>query len=237
MCCSDFTSRGRQWYAALKADALFEDGLYETLAARAPLVKSKELGVLDKDIGRTFPDRISFQGEEARTRLRRVLGAYALRHTYCQGMSYIAALMLQHLPEREAFWALAALVESFLPADYYTDNLQGASMDQHIAFAVFLPHQMPRLAEHLANLEFPLTLIGVRWFRCLFAADFEPEHTCVLWDFLFSHGAHVLFAVALGLLAEHEERLLKAPDVPELFTVRGERILQALPQPSQANHE
>ena len=61
MCCSDFTSRGRQWYAALKADMILEEGLYEKLAARAPSVKSKELCVLDKDIGRTFPERACFQ--------------------------------------------------------------------------------------------------------------------------------------------------------------------------------
>ena len=53
-----------------------------------------------------------------------------------------------------------------------------------------------------------LTLIGVRWFLCLFAADMEPELTANLWDFLFTHGAHLLFGVALGLLAAVEDELL-----------------------------
>ena len=44
-------------------------------------------------------------------------------------------------------------------------------MDQHIAFEQFLPYRLPRLAAHLVDKEFPLTLIGVRWFLCLFAAD------------------------------------------------------------------
>lgn len=107
-------------------------------------------------------------------------------------------------------------------ARYFTDDLHGAYMDQHIAFAVFLPHVLPELSMHFSRLEFPLTLIGVRWFLCLFAADMEPECTARLWDVLFSHGVHVLFALALGLLSDHQQRLLNSPDVPELFTaVRG----------------
>lgn len=114
------TAQGRAWFVALDAASLqhaAEEGLYERLADRAPHVSSKELAVLEKDIGRTFPERHEFQTTAARNALRRVLGAYALRNTYCQGMSYIAALMLQHMPEREAFWALAALIESFLRAE------------------------------------------------------------------------------------------------------------------------
>lgn len=214
------TAQGRGWYAALDAAtfaAASSSDYYEDLAERGLEAQSVEHMIVEKDIGRTFPERPAFQSPAARTRLRRVLGAYALRNTYCQGMSYVAALMLQHLPERDAFWALAALVEAFLPSGYFTDDLHGAYMDQHIAFATFLPHLLPRLSRHLAQLEFPLTLIGVRWFLCLFAADMEPECTARLWDVLFAHGAHVLFSLALGLLAEHEERLLIAADVPELF--------------------
>jgi hypothetical protein len=221
-----WTAQGRCWHAALNADRLrvatdgpfFTSCSYEHLAAEARTAVSQEHIIIEKDINRTFPEHAAFQTDVARNKLRRVLGAYACRNTYCQGMSYVAALMLQHLPERDAFWALAALIETFLPSGYYADNLFGAYMNQHVAFAVFLPHLLPRLAAHLDALEFPLTLIGVRWFLCLFAADMEPEATARLWDLLFAHGAHVLFALALGLLSQHEERLLAAPDVPTLFT-------------------
>jgi len=215
------TAHGRVWWTALGAERLqrlaADDEQYDVLAARAPHERSVELRLVEKDVGRTFSDRPELSDGDARERLRRVLSAYALRHTYCQGMSYVAALLLQHLPEAEAFWALAALVEEFLPAGYFTDDLHGAYMDQHIAFAQFLPYRLPRLAAHLEELDVPLTLIGMRWFLCLFAADMEPQLTANLWDFLFSHGAHMLFAVALGLLAAVEDDLLAKPDMPELF--------------------
>ena len=219
--CMPWSSHGRLWYTALGAEQLRRsvspDSTYDALAARAPSASSPELDIVEKDIGRTFPDRAEFHEGDSRQRLRRVLRAYALRHTYCQGMSYIAAMMLQHLPESESFWALAALVENFLPAGYFTDDLHGAYMDQHIAFGQFLPYRLPRLAAHLTAVDFPLTLIGVRWFLCLFAADLQPAQTANLWDFLFSHGSHMLFAVALALLESHEAELLSKPDVPEMF--------------------
>ena len=72
------TRQGRAWYAALRADALAAaapSGYYEQLAARADDggVHSAEhavsIGVVQKDIGRTFPERPAFQSAAARTRL------------------------------------------------------------------------------------------------------------------------------------------------------------------------
>ena len=154
------TEHGRTWWYALDAQRLEREvprEAYEELALRAESASSSELSVIEKDVGRTFPDREEFRALEPA--LRRVLRAYALRNTYCQGMSFIAALLLQHLPEARAFCLLAVLVEEFLPAGYFTDDLYGAYMDQHIAFAVFLPYRLPRLAAHFDALEFPLTLV------------------------------------------------------------------------------
>ena len=87
----------------------------------------------------------------------------------------------------------------------------------------------------LTELEFPLTLIGIRWFLCLFSADLEPESACRLWDFAFSHGVHVIFGFALGLLACQEEELLATHDVHDLFMqLRAGRtnVAPALPEES-----
>ena len=96
-----WTAIGREWYAALGARRIHEaapEGEYERLAERSLSLRTHELGIMQKDIGRTFPDHAEFQTPAARTALRRVLGAYAVRHTYCQGLSYVAALLLRHLP-------------------------------------------------------------------------------------------------------------------------------------------
>jgi hypothetical protein len=56
-----------------------------------------------------------------RQALRRVLRAYARRNPavgYCQSMNFLAATCLLAMPEEDAFWVLAALVEDRL-AGYY----------------------------------------------------------------------------------------------------------------------
>ena len=159
--------QGGVWWAALCAEQLATSeppDTYERLVEEARLAESPTLTVVERDIPRTFPERPDFQVGDAPGRLRRVLRAYTVRNTYCQGMSFVAATLLHHMPEREAFWALAAIAERFLPEGYFSEDLRGVYMDQHLAFAVFLPHRLPRLAAHFTKLEFPLTLIGLRWY-------------------------------------------------------------------------
>jgi hypothetical protein len=212
------TPHGRTWWATLGAERIsISRNEYNALVLKAEVTNNVEIRTIEKDVHRTFADRPEFRWLESR--LRRVLRSYALRNTYCQGMSFIAAMLLQHMPEESAFCCLAIIVEDFLPPGYFTEELQGVYMDQHIAFDVFLPHRLPRLAAHFKALEVPTTLIGVRWFLCLFCADIEPSATAQLWDVLFSHGSHMLFAIALDLLAAAEDALLAAGDVAELFVL------------------
>ena len=161
------SSQGGVWWAALCVEQLATsepDDTYEQLVEQSRHADSPTLTVVERDIPRTFPERPDFQIGDAPERLRRVLRAYAVRNTYCQGMSFVAATLLHHMPEREAFWALAAIAERFLPEGYFSEDLRGVYMDQHLAFAVFLPYRLPRLAAHFTALEFPLPLIGLRWF-------------------------------------------------------------------------
>eukprot|EP01050_Picozoa_sp_SAG11_P025082 SAG11_NODE_5547_length_1529_cov_4.364336_3_plen_77_part_00 len=53
--------------------------------------------------------------------LRRVLLAYSERNVavgYCQGLNYVAALLLLAQPEELAFWSLAVIVEEYFTSNY-----------------------------------------------------------------------------------------------------------------------
>lgn len=66
---------------------------------------------IDKDIHRTFPSLRRFAGPAGQDSLRRVLQAYAAYDPevgYCQGMNFVAGLLLMYVEEEEA--ACAALV-------------------------------------------------------------------------------------------------------------------------------
>ncbi len=69
-----------------------------------------------QDVPRTFPNNVLMRTEEGQNMLRRVLFAFA-RHKpdvgYCQGMNYIAALLLLSMNRNEesSFWVLASLID------------------------------------------------------------------------------------------------------------------------------
>ena len=107
---------GSTWWAALDADRIEREvpaSRYLELTVLAEDADTPEMDIIEKDIGRTFPEYEEYRRMEPQ--LRRVLRAYAVRNTYCQGMSFIAATLLQHLSEPRAFCALAVIVEDFLP--------------------------------------------------------------------------------------------------------------------------
>ncbi|GBF87851.1 hypothetical protein Rsub_00563 [Raphidocelis subcapitata] len=81
---------------------------------------------IDKDLGRTFPGTRRFAGAEGQAALRRVLRAYAALDPevgYCQGMNFVAALLLSYLPEPQAFGALVVLMEDRGLRRYYSPDM------------------------------------------------------------------------------------------------------------------
>jgi hypothetical protein len=90
---------------------------------------------IEKDLHRTFPSNDNFTSEEGLAPLRRLLIAYSVRNPavgYCQSMNFLAAVLLLHLTEEQAFWVLAALIEDILPADYYSVSMLGSRVDQQV---------------------------------------------------------------------------------------------------------
>ena len=61
-----------------------------------------------------------------RAALRRILAACARRTPsvgYCQGLNFLAATFLLLLPEDDAFWCLATLVEDLLGPSYFDERM------------------------------------------------------------------------------------------------------------------
>ncbi|KAF4690290.1 hypothetical protein FOZ60_000359 [Perkinsus olseni] len=89
--------------------------------------------LIDLDVSRTFCGEKEWQKKGGAKILGRILRAYSLRNPmvgYCQGLSYIGALLLEVCSEEVAFCCLCALVEDgSMPPDYYT-SLKGAIVDR-----------------------------------------------------------------------------------------------------------
>ena len=77
-------------------------------------MSSKACGEIQKDIPRTFPDVPGFDDSAGQRRLMRILRSYCALDPevgYCQGMNFVAGLLLRYLPcEANAFAAFCVLM-------------------------------------------------------------------------------------------------------------------------------
>eukprot|EP00494_Astrolonche_serrata_P022694 UN22951 len=86
---------------------------YHFLLTQSP--SPKELSIIHADLDRTFPTHKKFRNKSGngQKRLYNVLYAYCVHDHevgYCQGMGFIAALMLMYYQEEDAFYILVALL-------------------------------------------------------------------------------------------------------------------------------
>ena len=176
---------------------------------RKGLSESSHLELIDLDISRTFQEYPDWRRKRFDAITRRILAAYSVRNRsvgYCQGLSYIAGLLVTVVSEEVAFVVLAAIVEDgLLPPDYYT-TLQGPVIDRRVLESL-IADVLPDLASALGDSLEDYSFISIPWNMCLFSTSLPLNVSVRLWDFLFAFGPCVLFRVGLGLLRELESAL------------------------------
>ena len=123
---------------------------------------------VDKDMDRTSIDALPGGGVTPAVLedLQSLLTTYGRRNPrvgYCQGMNFIALLLLQYLQKEDAFWALAVLVEQLFP-DHYSRNLLGNHVDQRVLRSV-LALRRPDLVRHLDDNRVAFPFFATQWVR------------------------------------------------------------------------
>ncbi|TYI74369.1 hypothetical protein E1A91_D07G195600v1 [Gossypium mustelinum] len=206
--------RPKVWFSlsgAAKKKSTVPESYYNDLLKAVEGMDTPATRQIDHDLPRTFPGHPWLDTPEGHAALRRVLVGYSFRDSdvgYCQGLNYVAALLLLVMKtEEDAFWMLAVLLENVLVNDCYTTNLSGCHVEQRV-FKDLLAKKCPRIAAHLEALEFDVSLVATEWFLCLFSKSLPSETTLRVWDVLFYEGAKVLFHVALAIFKMKEHELL-----------------------------
>ena len=111
-------------------------------------------------------------------------------------MNFLGAILLitTNGNEEHSFWILAAIVEDLL-RDYFGLSLTGALVDQRV-FLFYVERRFPRLFAHLERIFFPMSVVSVRWFMCIFAETDLPSATLLwIWDMVLFRGPVALFEV------------------------------------------
>lgn len=165
---------------------------------------------IELDLLRTLPNNKHFEtlDSSGTVRLRRVLTAYSEHNPkvgYCQGMNRLAAVALLVLPEEEAFWCLATIIDRIMPKGYYND-LWLAQVDSSVVMD-YISIKLPNLSNHFRRNNIEISLFA--WFLTIFVDGTPPALFLRLWDSFLFEGDKILFRVALALLRMYENQILR----------------------------
>lgn len=180
---------------------------------------------IDLDTPRTFPNNQWVQSEVGQTSLQRVLYAFVGRNSYigyCQGMNYVAALLMicMNYDEEAAFWTMCTLIdqdsEGILYHDVYASNLVGCHVEMR-SLDKLVEKKLPKLSNHMKVLQCDMSLLATEWFLCLYSTSLPSETAARVWDCLLLEGPKILYRVALALFKIHEPMLLATTNPGELL--------------------
>ncbi|XP_037685492.1 TBC1 domain family member 1 isoform X3 [Choloepus didactylus] len=165
------------------------------------------------DLGRTFPTHPYFSAQlgAGQLSLYNILKAYSLLDQevgYCQGLSFVAGVLLLHMSEEEAFKMLKFLMfDMGLRKQYRPDMI--ILQIQMYQLSRLLHDYHRDLYNHLEEHEIGPSLYAAPWFLTVFASQFPLGFVARVFDMIFLQGSEVIFKVALGLLGSHKPLILQ----------------------------
>uniref|UniRef100_G3NYV5 RAB GTPase activating protein 1 like n=1 Tax=Gasterosteus aculeatus aculeatus TaxID=481459 RepID=G3NYV5_GASAC len=175
---------------------------------------SAQEGVITRDIHRTFPAHDYFKdsdgdGQDSLYKICKAYSVYDEEIGYCQGQSFLAAVLLLHMPEEQAFCVLVKIMYYYRLRDLYKNNFE----DLHCKFYQLerlMQDQLPDLWSHFHELNLEAHMYASQWFLTLFTAKFPLCMVFHITDLLLCEGLSIIFNVALALLKTSKEDLLQA---------------------------
>ncbi|XP_058379601.1 TBC1 domain family member 2A isoform X3 [Diceros bicornis minor] len=211
-----------RWLVHLRVQHLQAPGRYQELLSWGQAREHPAARQIELDLNRTFPNNKHFTCPTSTfpEKLRRVLLAFSWQNPsigYCQGLNRLAAIALLVLDEEEsAFWCLVAIVESIMPADYYSKTLTSSQVDQRV-LQDLLSEKLPRLMAHLGQHRVDLSFVTFNWFLVVFADSLISNILLQVWDAFLYEGTKVVFRYALAIFKYNEEEILRLQDALEIY--------------------
>ncbi|XP_053311382.1 TBC1 domain family member 4 isoform X2 [Spea bombifrons] len=192
------------------------------------------------DLGRTFPTHPYFSTQlgAGQLSLYNLLKAYSLLDQevgYCQGISFVAGVLLLHMSEQQAFEMLKFLMYDLGFRKQYRPDMISLQIQMYQLSRLL--HDYHRdLYNHLEENEISPSLYAAPWFLTLFASQFPLGFVARVFDIIFVQGTEAIFKVALGLLSNNEERIMACDSfesivdflkisIPDMTNATMERII------------
>ncbi|RZF46463.1 hypothetical protein LSTR_LSTR012538 [Laodelphax striatellus] len=201
--------RGEVWQrlAGCDSDAPMMQ-TYKTLIAKECSYEN----VIKRDINRTFPAHEKFKdpglGQENLSRISRAYAVYDTEVGYCQGLSFLAATLLLHMPEEQTFCVLVKLMYDYGLRDLYKDGFECLYLRLY-QLNRLMEEQVPQLWKHFAEKGVESHMFASQWFLTLFTARFPLYFVFHIIDIFLLQGMETLFQIAIALLMVFRKDLLQ----------------------------
>lgn len=168
--------------------------------------------VIQRDINRTFPAHDFFKetgglGQDSLYRISKAYSVYDEEIGYVQGISFLAASLLLHMPEEQAFSVLVRICFEYKVRDLFKPGFE----DLHLKFYQLerlMEDQIPDLFDHFIEMCLETHMFASQWFLTLFTAKFPLFMVFHIVDLFLSEGVTFLFSVAIALLKCSRKDLL-----------------------------
>jgi hypothetical protein len=209
--------RGVVWASMAGArDRSLEDSFDRLLDEKSPYE-----GIINKDVGRSFPgvDLFRDAGGEGQKMLGRVLKCFSLHDKeigYCQGLGFLVGPLLMNMGEREAFCTLVRLMDHYSLQPSFLPSLYGLHMRIY-QFSALLKQLYPALSEHLTEMGIEPAYLS-QWFLSCFAVTCPLPMLFRMYDVIFAEGANeTVMRVALAIMRRNEQKLLATSEFEEVM--------------------
>jgi len=198
-------------------------------------VDERVIDEIERDIDRTFPRHVLFYEKDGRGQnsLRRVLQMYAAidaKVGYCQGMGFMAGLLLTYMIEEDAFYVFAAVLQrplAPLRALYFPDMKEAQKI--LFVFGEIGAKHIKRLWLYMEDQGMHQSMYVTEWIMTMYSRGFSFDLVTRVWDIFFHEGFKIIYRVALALLKSVEKEILNESFENIMATLR------ALPSKVDAN--
>lgn len=194
---------------------------FDSLTQRLPYERPQNEVIINKDLSRCFPQHEMFKDPEGEGQkmLGVVLKAYSLYDTeigYCQGMAFVAGVLLMNMPVKDAFCVFVKLMETHNLRTLYSPSLSGLHSRTY-QLKKLMASISPDLLNHLTNLGLEPAYLS-QWFMTIFATNCPFNALFRIYDVIFAEGAdETIMRVALALILSNEHKLLAMTELEEVL--------------------
>jgi hypothetical protein len=170
--------------------------------------------IILRDIHRTYPAHENFRSDGGPNSLIdslfKVCKAYAVYDEevgYCQGLSFLVAALLLHMPEEQAFCVFVRIMQHYGLRNLFRNNFDELYL-KFYQLERLLDDHIPELYQHFKSINIEPFQYASQWFLTVFTAKFPLNAVFYILDVFLLAGIETIFQIALALLSASKQELL-----------------------------